>query len=1106
MDLVRASSSLFPEVLRAVEQLREVNSNRETRTFARRVASEKIVYDQFARRLALLSPLPSASQGLMVDVEYKIGPSAALELQRDLGHMNESLRLLKADIFNASRGTEVLAKLGRKTSPLKGPAASSPLQKSLIEVARTNKRLSAYLLQPLVSLPIERELKAPLELRILAEGLADPVCRFLQITGGQFSCLSCTDTILGTSTPSTEEIRYKQYEGSTPFRQQYFGNLNLSVDRPVIRPDSTANLLAQPVASPRASQAYFVSKANIDNDHTGPRIFITTSSREVQPGFVELDALVDKIGRTLDLSERVDLSFHVALVTLMVLFEATPFQSIDKDQFDILADPTQVKGPFTLVLQSLPRSPVGAPSHSSMSQEMLSVMTEDLALARLGVQLVQIMFGKTMETIRLEVPDVFTTLPDMDSETQDIVTARQLLTSRRVRNKLGRDFEAIINVCLNQQYRERKLARVVKLDRRNLAFPKCVTSLILLPLFQELRKAVGCFCDLFSDDDHFLHETLHRQGPKSVESLDDEAVDSVERLSWQLLETNPAESAEVAQDRTPTMSNVGIPNSLSGGSAVKAAKIPLPSHNRGFSQEQMPSATETQDSLPARTRHRTSSGAYRISPQSPEPRATIMAITSPSLHLSPGLTPSRGHDMNVRLGPGSVQSYEDDMSDTTESWLDWLSDRTEEPPVLPPDHPLSFLTASAIAILMNCYNKWQACAIEQNPGSAAPNGSSPVTNRRKRPRVTNDAQDDGEENGEDDADRPSDPTSRKKQPLNESGVTFSCPYLKKDSVKHGECSKYMLSRIRDVKQHLGRRHQMPIYCPRCIKTFHDEDSRDEHNRNEDCERSTLGKPEGITKAQKEALGKKAQANQSQEQQWYGIFDILFPGHPRPESPYIDSALLRNAFIYQSFLHSNGPRILSSVLENSGAVTWNPPPYTQADEQVWREQVLAQAFQELFDRWANTGAVTYSNPSYDANNGAVPAETSGPSSTHMMLSPQQTIETASSSTMGDDLYRFDMSLSDAASSEMFSWQSESDVNNNDANMGIMSSPFGGLPNAPLIGNFEITPFGTQTLHRDFQRGMDFNNHSNDGNPNNNDGHGYRRSDVPRGQQHNTFYRQ
>lgn len=358
-------------------------------------------------------------------------------------------------------------------------------------MARTNKQLSAYLLQPLVSLPIERELKAPLELSILAEGLADPASRVLQITGDQFSCFFCTNTILGTSTPSTEEIRYKQYESSTPFRQKSFGNLNISVDRPVIRQGSCTNLPVRPVASPRVSQAYFRSKANLDDNHTGPRVVITTSTKEAPPGSAELDGLVEKIGRTLEHSERVDLAFHVALVTLMVLFEATPFQGIDKDQFAILTDPTQLKVPYKLALQSQPSSLSEASSRSSSSQEMLSIMTEDLALARLGVHLVQIMFGKTMERMRLEIPDVFITLPDADSETQDIVTARQLLTSRRVRNKLGRDLEAVINVCLNQQYRERKLARVVKLDRRNLSFPKQATSLILLPLFQELRKAVG---------------------------------------------------------------------------------------------------------------------------------------------------------------------------------------------------------------------------------------------------------------------------------------------------------------------------------------------------------------------------------------------------------------------------------------------------------------------------------------------------------------------------------------------------------------------------------------------------------------------------------------
>lgn len=541
------------------------------------------------------------------------------------------------------------------------------------------------------------------------------------------------------------------------------------------------------------------------------------------------------------------------------------------------------------------------------------------------------------------------------------------------------------------------------------------------------------------------------------------------------------------------MSNVEVPNSLSGGSAAKGANIAMPFHTREFSQENMPPDTKAQN--------RPGSGAYKTSPQPPEPRESVTAMTSPSLHLSPAPVPSRVPDMDVQLGPGSVQSYDDDTSGTTESWLDWCSEGTEELPTLAQGHPLSFLTPSAITILLNCYNKWQACAIEQDPGSAAPNGLSPITNRRKRPRVTRDAQDDGEEDGEDDADRPSNPTSRKKQLLNENGVTFSCPYLKKDSVKHGECAKYMLSRIRDVKQHLARRHQMPIYCPRCIKTFHDEDSRDEHNRNEDCERSKLGKPEGITKAQKEALGKKAQANQSQEQQWYGIFDILFPGHPRPESPYIDSALFRNAFAFQSFLRSNGPRILSSILESSGAVTWNPPPYSQTDEQVWREQVLGQAFQLIFERWATTGAVTNSSQSRDASNGTVAADTAGQSSTLSMLGPQQAIETEGSSTTGDDMYRFDMPVSETASSEMFSWQSESEFVNDDTNMGMISNPFGGIS----TGNVAFTSFGTQELQRDFQRGMDFNNHGSDDNRNHNS-NGYIRSDVPRGQQHGMYYRQ
>ncbi|KAH7028078.1 uncharacterized protein B0I36DRAFT_146906 [Microdochium trichocladiopsis] len=602
-----------------------------------------------------------------------------------------------------------------------------------------------------------------------------------------------------------------------------------------------------------------------------------------------------------------------------------------------------------------------------------------------------------------------------------------------------------------------------------------------------------------------------------------------ERSPWQVLETGFSRSSDdaPAKDKTPTMSHHnGMPHSDSQGSVVKAADLDAASHPRGLGGDQTATNREPGDHGPSLVRYQGETGRKRIpsggntrGPKSPEPPEEHTTLAAPALQKSPGLIPSRVNEIGTRLAPESVQSYDDATSGTTESWFDWFSDKTEELPILAPSHPLSSLTPHAIAILLSHYNKWRACAMEQEqeqeqgpPSAPPPNGLSPTHNRRKRPKFSHAGRDDDEDNGDDDGGRSPDPNStRKKQSLNESTVTFSCPFLKKDSTKHGECSKYMLSRIRDVKQHLGRKHQMPIYCPRCIETFSDEDSRDEHNRNVDCERSQLGKPEGITEAQKKALGKKAPANQSQEEQWYGIFDILFPNHPRPASPYIDSALLRNAFVYQSFLASNGPRILSSILESSGAMSWNPPPFPQSDVQLWREQVLAQAFQQLFDRWATMGALANSNTTTDtpfntsAATGAV-----GTSSAHMNLPLQHSIETESNSAIGDDLYRFDVITSETASSvsEILSWQSESDFLTGNAQGGVVPSPFGPMGTAHYNGSITFTPYDTQELQQTFSRGLDFysNGNGNDNNTNNNgnnSGH-HNNNNGHNGRQHNMHY--
>jgi hypothetical protein len=53
--------------------------------------------------------------------------------------------------------------------------------------------------------------------------------------------------------------------------------------------------------------------------------------------------------------------------------------------------------------------------------------------------------------------------------------------------------------------------------------------------------------------------------------------------------------------------------------------------------------------------------------------------------------------------------------------------------------------------------------------------------------------------------------------------------LKLDPLKHRSCCVKQLSRIRDVKQHLSRRHTPDRYCQRCLETnFADEQSLDRH--------------------------------------------------------------------------------------------------------------------------------------------------------------------------------------------------------------------------------------------------------------------------------------
>lgn len=93
--------------------------------------------------------------------------------------------------------------------------------------------------------------------------------------------------------------------------------------------------------------------------------------------------------------------------------------------------------------------------------------------------------------------------------------------------------------------------------------------------------------------------------------------------------------------------------------------------------------------------------------------------------------------------------------------------------------------------------------------------------------------------------------------------------------------------MKDVKQHISRKHLSPeFYCARCWHTFPDRGKQDEHTRMAGCEIQPKPLFEGISDVQKDRLKRSGGRGATPEQQWFDIWDILFPEKQRPSSIYL----------------------------------------------------------------------------------------------------------------------------------------------------------------------------------------------------------------------------
>lgn len=192
------------------------------------------------------------------------------------------------------------------------------------------------------------------------------------------------------------------------------------------------------------------------------------------------------------------------------------------------------------------------------------------------------------------------------------------------------------------------------------------------------------------------------------------------------------------------------------------------------------------------------------------------------------------------------------------------------------------------------------------------------------------------------------PGRRRRRGEDERGrLLFACPFLKKDPVRWRPCYKHELRRIRDVKQHLRRAHSVTPYCPVCGEGFADDPTEDRlkrHLRLRECQPKAFDPPQGITGQQREQLGRRVPATLPEAEQWYTVFDIVFPGHPRPSTPYVDPDMSEDLSSYFEFSAAQGSRIVKqSILHHTSNI-----PYPVDGDTF--ESLVRQGLDDLRNEW------------------------------------------------------------------------------------------------------------------------------------------------------------
>jgi hypothetical protein len=210
--------------------------------------------------------------------------------------------------------------------------------------------------------------------------------------------------------------------------------------------------------------------------------------------------------------------------------------------------------------------------------------------------------------------------------------------------------------------------------------------------------------------------------------------------------------------------------------------------------------------------------------------------------------------------------------------------------------------------------------------------------------------------------------------------SFACPFLKWSPTTYSRCCVNVkkLNSISYVKQHIIRKHTPERYCQVCqAADFPDDDSLKSHINIGKCTRRDRTMLDGVSYQQRSRLSRKSTPNASKEDQWFAIWDILFTGHRRPNSVYMDTDLTQEMLQLYEYFTSRGPAIIREHIESDPA--WRGFGDNEEQSRVYLERLIAQGFNTCFEDWLSNGASTSLSPQHLGNHNAKQSQYETPTS-------------------------------------------------------------------------------------------------------------------------------